>query len=289
MGRRLTRPRGTARGIGRSLRLYHGDPARAARMDALYARFLRPRALAFDIGAHVGDRVSSFRRLGARVVAVEPQPGAFRALRLIHGRDAGVTLVQAAMGDAPGRARLHVNTRNPTISTLSDAFIRATDGAEGWEGQDWDGQIDVPMLTLDALVAEHGVPDFIKIDVEGLEDRVLSGLTLPVPALSFEVTTIQRDVAGRALTGWRRWGRIGSGWRWARARGSRAPAGAMAVSMRARIDALPAEANSGDVYAVACTLSPAAQALCRTAPAAPLVRDGRMVYLRPIQCKGRVP
>jgi FkbM family methyltransferase len=249
MGRRLTRPRGTARGIGRSLRLYHGDPARAARMDALYARFLRPRALAFDIGAHVGDRVSSFRRLGARVVAVEPQPGAFRALRLIHGRDAGVTLVQAAMGDAPGRARLHVNTRNPTISTLSDAFIRATDGAEGWEGQDWDGQIDVPMLTLDALVAEHGVPDFIKIDVEGLEDRVLSGLTLPVPALSFEVTTIQRDVAGRCLY---RLGALGA-YRFRLALGeSQRFEGAGwcdAVSMRGRLAALPAEANSGDVYA----------------------------------------
>ena len=43
-------------------------------MDALYARFLRAGDLAFDIGAHVGDRVSSFRRLGARVVALEPQP-----------------------------------------------------------------------------------------------------------------------------------------------------------------------------------------------------------------------
>ena len=44
-------------------------------MDALYARFLRAGDLAFDIGAHVGDRISSFRRLGARVVALEPQPG----------------------------------------------------------------------------------------------------------------------------------------------------------------------------------------------------------------------
>jgi riboflavin synthase len=125
----ILRPKGTARGIGRSLRLYHGDPARAARMDALYGQFLRPGALAFDIGAHVGDRVSSFRRLGARVVAVEPQPGAFRALRLIHGRDAGVQLVQAAVGDHEGSARLNVNTRNPTTSTLSEEFIRATEGA----------------------------------------------------------------------------------------------------------------------------------------------------------------
>ena len=56
-------------------------------MDALYARFVKAGDLAFDIGAHVGDRISSFRRLGARVVALEPQPGPARAIRLIHGRD----------------------------------------------------------------------------------------------------------------------------------------------------------------------------------------------------------
>ena len=249
MGRGLSRPKGTARGIGRSLRIYHGDAERAARMDALYAQFLRPGGLGFDIGAHVGDRVSSFRRLGARVVAVEPQPGAFRALRLVHGRDAGVTLVQAAVGDRTGRARLRINLRNPTISTLSEAFIRAGEGGPGWEGQVWDAAVDVPMVTLDGLIAQHGLPDFIKIDVEGLEDRVLAGLTRPVPALSFEVTTIQRDVAGRcldrleALGGYRFRLALGESQRFEDA------GWCDAASMRARIDALPASANSGDIYA----------------------------------------
>lgn len=68
-------PKGTARSLSRSLRVYHGDHARKAAMDSLYARFLRAGDLAFDIGAHVGDRISSFRRLGASVVALEPQPG----------------------------------------------------------------------------------------------------------------------------------------------------------------------------------------------------------------------
>ncbi len=188
-----------ARGIGRSLRLYYGDPARTARMDALNARLCRPGGLVFDIGAHVGDRTASFRRLGLKVVAVEPQPAAMRALRLIHGRDPGVTLVAAALGRAPGLLRLHLNTRNPTVSSVSPDFIARAATAPGWRGERWDAAADRPALTLDALVDRHGLPDFAKIDVEGHEAEVLAGLTRPLPALSFEFTTLHREVALAAL------------------------------------------------------------------------------------------
>lgn len=187
------------KGVFRSLRLYQGPDAPRARMDALYARFLSAGDLAFDIGAHVGDRVSSFRRLGARVVALEPQPLAMRALRLIHGRDAAVRLIPAAAAARSGSLQLKINTANPTVSTASAHFIADADGATGWEGQVWDDEITVPAVTLDELIAQMGRPSFIKIDVEGFEDEVLAGLTQPVAALSFEFTTIARDVALRGL------------------------------------------------------------------------------------------
>lgn len=238
-----------AAAIGRSLRIYYGDRARAAGLDALYRPFLAPGDLAFDIGAHVGDRTAAFRRLGARVVALEPQPACFRALRLIHGRDVDVTLVQAAAGDAPGEVRLAVNSANPTVSTASADFVAAAAGAEGWHDQAWDREILVPCVDLGGLIRAHGVPAFVKIDVEGFEDRVLAGLPTAVPALSFEFTTIARTVAHRCLT---RLVTLGN-YRFALSLGESGrleePAWISAADMAARLDALPQAANSGDVYA----------------------------------------
>ncbi len=233
----------------RSLDVYYGDAPRDAAMDQLYATLVKPGGLAFDIGSHVGDRIGSFRRCGARVVALEPQPLCARVIREIYAGDDDVRLVEAACGPKPGKLTLHINSDNPTVTTASKDFVKAADGAGGWEGQVWDRQIEVPVTTLDALIAQHGRPDFVKIDVEGFEADVLAGLSQALPCMSFEFTTIQRDVAYQCLD---RLAQLGTyGFEIALGESQKLTFGRWVSKdeMAEHIRALPHEANSGDVYA----------------------------------------
>jgi FkbM family methyltransferase len=184
-----------AAGFARSLALYRGIPFRTRRLARLYAPFLAPGALAFDVGAHAGNRVRAFRRLGARVVAVEPQPDFVRLLRALYGRDREVIVVAAAVGAGPGEADLLVSERTPTVTTLSSEWARRVAADPSFQGVSWTPGGRVPVTTLDALAAEHGRPDFVKLDVEGSELEALRGLSAAVPALSFEYLGAARELA----------------------------------------------------------------------------------------------
>jgi len=189
----------TAWGVARSLAIYHGRPWRLAAMARFYARFLAAGDLAFDVGAHVGNRVRAWRRLGVRVVAIEPQPACARTLRLLFGRDREVHRVEAAVGARDGVVALHVNRVNPTVSTASSAFIASAAAAPSFQGQEWRARIEVPSTTLDRLIAAYGEPRFVKIDIEGYEAEALAGLSRPLPALSVEFVPMARAVAEAAI------------------------------------------------------------------------------------------
>jgi FkbM family methyltransferase len=239
----------TLKGIVRSLFIYYGNRRHGKALDLLYRQFVKPADLAFDIGAHVGDRVAAFRRLEARVVAVEPQPALVKTLRLFYGRDPAVTIEAMAVGREAGEVELSLNIDNPTVTTASTDFIAAAAGAPGWQGQNWSKRLRVAVTTLDALIARHGKPAFIKIDVEGFEAEALAGLGQPVAALSFEFTLIQRNIARACVErcsalGYRRFNVVlGEGQKFEHS--DWIDAAALALWL----DALPPEANSGDVYA----------------------------------------
>jgi FkbM family methyltransferase len=154
--------------------------------------------LIFDVGAHLGDKTRFFAERGISVVAVEPQQFYARKLEQYFGRMDHVTVVHAALSSEEGTTELRVSSRNPTISTVQNDFTNVA-GKPGWD-VDWDLTESIRTTTLDALIAEYGVPDFVKIDVEGHEFEVIRGLSSAVPVLSFEYLPVYPDPSRRCIT-----------------------------------------------------------------------------------------
>ncbi len=148
-----------------------------------YSQFIGSGDLVFDIGANRGDRTEVFVQMGARVVAVEPQPSLAARLRTIF-RYSSVSVEPVGIGRAPGVLPLHVCSASE-CSSFSDDFIGSQ--SQNNQGFRWDHVEMVPVVTLDSLIGKYGLPAFVKIDVEGFEGEVLAGLTQAVPSLSFEV------------------------------------------------------------------------------------------------------
>jgi len=234
----------------RSLRIYRFDPSHQQSLSTLYQPFVKKDGLVFDIGAHAGDRTACFRRLGARVVSIEPQTIFAWFLRVSNAWHSQVTVLSCVVSRTAGLKTLRVNTRNPTVSTLSDSFVQAANsGAVGWQGQQWDRSLIVKAVTLDDLIEQHGRPDFIKIDVEGAELDVLSGLSQSVPALSFEFTMIQRQLTVDCIERCLALGLIEFNVSMGESHQLAFEAWIDGQQLKAYLSALADEANSGDVYA----------------------------------------
>src|SRR6266571_1892017 len=74
---------------------------------ALYARFLSPGDLCFDVGSNIGEKTEALLALGARVVAFEPQPSSFREMRARCSPSRRLTAINAAVGAAPGEVPMY--------------------------------------------------------------------------------------------------------------------------------------------------------------------------------------
>jgi FkbM family methyltransferase len=157
------------------------------KMTNFYKNLIRSGQLVFDIGANVGVLSGVFASLGARVVAVEPNADCVRHIQLSYS-DKQIEVLQAAVGARNGIAVLNVSDDRDVRSSISDDWMKTMSGQdESYQGI-WSRQKVVPMLTLDSMVAHFGMPDFIKVDVEGFEEKVLSALSVQPTLLSFEFT-----------------------------------------------------------------------------------------------------
>jgi len=152
--------------------------------------------LIFDIGANGGAKTDIFLRLGARVIAVEPDEACQAILsdRFVRYRfrPSSVTLVGKAASDRIGVEELIIDGPGSAVNTISRKWAdHLKKNKEDFKYQHCGLQFStvksVATTTLDDLFNLYGIPFFVKIDVEGHELNVLLGMRRSDPFLSFEV------------------------------------------------------------------------------------------------------
>jgi FkbM family methyltransferase len=150
----------------------------------------------FDIGANEGLKTDLFLRMGARVIAIEPDETNLLILRerffKLRFTPKRVVVVSKAISNEDGTGLMWIDGPGSAVNTLSPKWADALKGnkarhACGHCGLEFAKHRAVETTTLEHLIAEYGRPRFIKIDVEGCELNVITGLRQPVACLSFEV------------------------------------------------------------------------------------------------------
>ena len=153
----------------------------------IYKNILKKDGLCFDIGANVGNKAETFLSYSDKVICVEPQPNCASKITNRFANNPNVVVVNKGCGPMIGKSVLFISNQYNTLSTMSEKFIETTK-KERFNGVSWDSSIEVDVTTLDTLIAEHGLPHFCKIDIEGYEPEVLKGLSQAIPYVSVEFT-----------------------------------------------------------------------------------------------------
>ena len=238
----------TSLGMARSLAIYYGMPWRRVSLKRFYEHLIQPDDLVFDIGTHVGSRSRTLLSLGARVVAIEPQPVFADFIeKQFSGELEGFERV--AVGRKTGEIELHISSRHPTVSSISTDFLTKAKTAQGFKTVTWDKIIRVPMVTLDDLIGRYGSPAFCKIDVEGAEADIIRGASQAIPLIAFEYLPPMPDLTLQTLDaieclGDYRYNRVvGEQHRFVHAHWLTGP------KLRKILAVLPASEPSGDIYA----------------------------------------
>lgn len=145
--------------------------------------------LIFDIGANIGNYAQAHLDNTDKIICVEANPYLCSHLRYRFLGNEKVIVVNAAVTSVDNQEVEFFISNADTISTMEKSWI--TDSR--FAGKYTWSPIKVMSTTLDALIKKYGVPDLLKLDVEGHELAAIQGLSQKVPELCQEWAEESKD------------------------------------------------------------------------------------------------
>jgi FkbM family methyltransferase len=152
----------------------------------MYKNFVKEGDLCFDLGAYNGNRTDTFLKLGAsRVITVEPTKYSYDKLKKKFAKEPRVVLLKVGISDKKETQMMNLCSSS-AFSTFEDSWVQEINTNPKLANLEWTGKEEINMVSLNDLIEEYGIPDFLKIDIEGYEQKALSTLKYALPLLSFE-------------------------------------------------------------------------------------------------------
>lgn len=149
---------------------------------------------AYDIGAYKGSYTDFLLSRGAKQVFVfEPNTELYNQLMAKYDTDERVTVYNCLVGDKNELKPFYVAKHHHTISTASTDFLKHSRFAgktdENQVPYEWHDPVSTNCYKLDTIFKNTGIPDWIKIDAEGFELEIMSGMSeAPTPVtVTFEM------------------------------------------------------------------------------------------------------
>lgn len=138
--------------------------------------------LAFDIGANIGLWSLSNVNNYDKIVAIEASPFTFQKL-LNNAKHNNIVLLNYAVCNNNGNDIIFYQASFDTLSTINKNWLTSP------ESRFYNypfTEIICKTITIDNLIEQFGIPDLIKIDVEGGEYECILSLSQKVKLLCFE-------------------------------------------------------------------------------------------------------
>ncbi len=150
--------------------------------------------LIFDIGMHLGEDAEFYLHKGFRVVGVEADPAHCEIVagRLAdHVKNGQLIIVNAAVADQRGRIAFYRNLDNSIWGTAEPDWVeRNTRFGTRVE------RIEVDALRMQDIIAAHGMPYYMKVDIEGRDLLCLDALrSFPDRPKYLSIEASKTDVA----------------------------------------------------------------------------------------------
>jgi len=153
--------------------------------------FAKPAPIAFDVGMNNGDDSAYYLAKGMNVVAIDANPSACARARKRFAAEIAadrIRIFNVGVSDVEQRASFYVNEKEDALSTFLPERFRDVP----WVRQVWTRH-DVEVRRLSGLIEETGAPEYVKIDVEFLDAKVVADLAaanIRPPYLSVELQEV---------------------------------------------------------------------------------------------------